>query len=147
MGKNSRTINGENKYEEDINKIVMIIEDMKGIKKLEKLIYNDDIIYYFENKEKIIKKFSYDNEKKMEMMKFLRSLRKNIRSKKNIQKKNKEKKMKENKEKEKKYKEKKKRQKEKKKRQKEKKKKKKKKKTLRHWYTQKNILQISIENI
>ena len=60
-------INKENKYEEyeeEKIKMMILIEDIKKIKKIEELTYDDNITYYIENKEKIIKKYSYDNIKK-----------------------------------------------------------------------------------
>ena len=50
----------EEDYEEE--KLISIIEVIKQIKKIDDL-QNDDIIYYIENQEKIIKKYSNDKEK------------------------------------------------------------------------------------
>ena len=50
----------EEEYEEE--KLICLIEVIKQIKKIEDL-QDDDIIYYIENQEKIIKKYFNDKEK------------------------------------------------------------------------------------
>ena len=54
----------EEEYEEEKIKMIFLIEVIKQIKKIEDL-QDDDIIYYIENKEKIIKKYSYDKKKRL----------------------------------------------------------------------------------
>ena len=54
--------NNEEDYEEE--KLMCLLEVIKQIKKIENL-QDDNIIYYIENKEKIIKKYSYDKKKEI----------------------------------------------------------------------------------